>query len=848
MSTKKIHCLLCFALCALALHGQEAPPLTDDPAMTQQLSLDIQVNTPHSETTPVLSGDGKTLYFVRDGHPNNIGDANAADIWASYLQEDGAWSRPIHLPAPLNNRLPNRILATEVSGDVVYLADRYNNSNLRGLAISVRNGRSWSKPQAMTIEGFAPGDGERPHYQVDVTGNFLLLAANLPGGLGQRDLYVCFRKDALQWSKPLPLGAALNSTGDEAKTFLAADGRTLYFASDGRDGYGGLDWFYTFRQDESWTRWSEPKQLGKTINTPNDDQYLTVSHWGETAIVVREIGDDNSDLVSVALPQNLRAQPMTLVTGKVVDARTGSAVALPVVHRLYQAAGKEAPLKTKAGGYFSWLAPSNRPPGGYICPKRYFAVSNHLAPLQAVLKEEDVDPYGTLAATNMNPLYFQREAEIENLSLRLNQVDIELQEATQLRGIWKQKLDAARRAASPNWKPEDDPELQALKHRYQEYLSRQRDTIVPPMQVLIAPKPGEILEESVIPASFDHIGQGEDELTELRRRLQNHYRAQNYPEPDEATAAGEQYLWQNEPPPFEVLSRSVHDSLRQKLYPEVQQQVSRELVAEVLAELARDPNAIPEQETALREQIRQGLSAATMSHAPLPDAPAPAPLKDWERLFVSDIEKAVSDEIRKELAQEMRPDVKVALSIEATYLLKKEQSATLRRALGEKVIQQIREEEKKMTELSEDAPPLSLPQNEPQEIASPPQLEANIALLPIEEGQVVLLNQVFFEASTAKLKPVSYAELDNVVEMLLRNPGMTVEIGAHTHGGVSHALAMQLSSQRARAVADYLISKGIAKENVPYRGYGKMIPIASNDTAEGRKTNQRIELNIIKLQ
>ena len=85
MATKKIHCLFCFALCAFVLQGQEAPPLNNDPAMVQQLSLDIQINTPHSEIAPVLSGDGKTLYFVREGHPNNIGDANAADIWRASL-------------------------------------------------------------------------------------------------------------------------------------------------------------------------------------------------------------------------------------------------------------------------------------------------------------------------------------------------------------------------------------------------------------------------------------------------------------------------------------------------------------------------------------------------------------------------------------------------------------------------------------------------------------------------------------------------------------------------------------------------------------------------------------------
>ncbi len=839
-------CLFILLLCTLPLRGQEAPESVYDPVTTQQLSLDIQINTTSSERAPVLSGDGKTLFFVRKGYTNNIGEANESDIWASYLQPDGAWSRSIHLPAPINNSLLNRVLAADVNGEALYLEDRYQNNNPGGIALSVRKGRSWSKPQSMFIEDFIPSAVSRPHYSVDVTGNFLLLAVDLPGGAGKRDLYVCFRKDELNWTKPLRLGDALNSPEEESRAVLAADGRTLYFTSEGHGGYGGLDWFYTYRQDDSWTMWSEPQQLGKSINTAKDDEFMTVSYWGETAIITRIEKDGTEDLMIVLLPENLRPKPMTLVTGKVVDARTRQAVKLPVAYLLPQVKGKEALLKTKQDGRFSLLTPSGQAPGGYICPKGYFVTSNVFASAKEALQEEDVDPFGGLAAANMNPLYFQREAEIENLSLRLLQVDIELQEATQMRAAWKQKLEAARQADPRAWKPDDDPELQALKHRYQEYLNRQRDTIIPPMQVMIPPKPDEEIEESVIPASFDKVEPVVDELEEMRRRLRNHYQSLGIAEKKEEDSP--QYLWENTPPPFEELSRSVHDSLRKELYPQVRQQVSRELIAEILSELAHDPNAMPEQEAALREQIRQGLTASLMSHAPLPEETRPEPLKDWERLFAADIKKAVSTQVRMELAHTMRQDIKRALRNEATFLLKKEQSSALRKALGEKVIQQIREEEKKIAELSEDMPPVQVPQTIEEDHFNQPQLQTDIVLMPIEEGQVVLLNNVFFEHGSAKLKPVSYAELDNVLEMLRRNPGMVVEIGTHTHGGISHAVGMQLTAQRARVIAEYLISKGIPKENVPYRGYGKMIPIASNDTPEGRIINQRVELNIIKLK
>jgi len=835
---KYLRYLLFPLLCCAMLQAQELPVPTEDPAARQQLSLDVHVNTTSVETAPVLSSDGKALYFVREGHTNNIGEADLADIWVSYLQEDGGWSHAIHLPAPINTRKANHVIAIELTGEQMYLEDTYNDGQAYGIALSSRRGRSWSRPQNMQIEGFKANQSTR--YQVDATGRFLLIMSAQSGGLGKRDLYICFRKDRLLWAAPISLGATINTDDDEAAAFLAADLRTLYFASDGRGGYGGLDWFYTKRQDDSWTRWSEPQQLGKTINTAEDDDGMTISPWGETGIIARK-----NDLEFVTLPENLRPEAMTLVSGNVVDARTRNPVNVAVSYHPYAMANEAAtPLKVTQDGQFCLLTPSGMP-GGYVCKEGYFATSDYRYTQKAALLEEDIDPYGATVTANLNPLYYQREKEIETLRLRLSQVDIELQEANRQRAVWKQKLEAASQVAVTNWKPETDPALRTLKSRYEEYLLRLNDTIVKPLPVLTPPKKDEAeSEESVIPAYFDNVGRDEDESSELKRRLRNHYR----PEPEEVSVEKGKYLWEDEPPVFEELSKNIRDSLRQELLPEVQQQLSRELVAEVLADLARDPNAIPEQEAALRDHIRQALSSSVMSHGALPKPSEPAYENEWERQLTADIKKALSNDVRAELAKTIRPDVKGALQTEATVLLKREQASTLRKALGAQIVQQIREEEKKMADLSETTLPTRPPREVEEPIVASPQLQMDIILRPIEEGQSILLNNVFFEANSARLKAASYAELNNVLEMLEHNPKMVIEIGAHTNGGLSHALAMQLSSQRAAAIANYLIGKGIPKENVPYRGYGKMIPIALNNTPEGRKENQRIELNILKLK
>ena len=78
------------------------------------------------------------------------------------------------------------------------------------------------------------------------------------------------------------------------------------------------------------------------------------------------------------------------------------------------------------------------------------------------------------------------------------------------------------------------------------------------------------------------------------------------------------------------------------------------------------------------------------------------------------------------------------------------------------------------------------------------------------------------------------------------NKKIKIEIGAHTNGWLSHSQSTQLSKQRAKAVTDYLLSQGIEAGRVTYKGYGKIKPIATNDTIEGRRLNQRIEMKILE--
>jgi outer membrane protein OmpA-like peptidoglycan-associated protein len=117
----------------------------------------------------------------------------------------------------------------------------------------------------------------------------------------------------------------------------------------------------------------------------------------------------------------------------------------------------------------------------------------------------------------------------------------------------------------------------------------------------------------------------------------------------------------------------------------------------------------------------------------------------------------------------------------------------------------------------------------------------------LKKGQNIPIEKLYFKADTSKINAESFEVLNELYEFLDENQDIIVEIGGHTNNIPKHDYCNRLSTARAKAVADYLVSKGISPDRVTYKGYGKRRPIASNGTAEGRKRNQRVEIKIISI-
>jgi outer membrane protein OmpA-like peptidoglycan-associated protein/tetratricopeptide (TPR) repeat protein len=122
----------------------------------------------------------------------------------------------------------------------------------------------------------------------------------------------------------------------------------------------------------------------------------------------------------------------------------------------------------------------------------------------------------------------------------------------------------------------------------------------------------------------------------------------------------------------------------------------------------------------------------------------------------------------------------------------------------------------------------------------------DVYLSKIKAGASFVLRNVFFESNSYSLDPVSHTELDYVVRLLKLNPNTKVEIGGHTDNTGSVAYNVELSGKRAKAVYEYILTKGIDTSQLSYKGYGMAHPLESNDTEEGKAINRRTELKVIE--
>lgn len=313
------------------------------PKDLQKENLGKTVNSSGQEVAPVIAPDGRTLYFTRNFNKANIGSADRQDVWFSVLEpaangNPAGWGEAVNIGPPINNAGDNAISGLSPDGRTAYLINVYRPDGGLSFGISKSNHTKagWSQPVECKIDNnYNEHAKHQLEFCVSPDGKAIILAVQRKDTKGNRDLYVALQKPNGNWAEPFSLGGILNTADAESSPFLAADGRTLYFTSAGHPGFGDGDIFVSRRLDDSWTNWSEPENLGPSINTPEWDGYFTIPASGDFAYLSSRSGSlGEDDIFRLRLFPAIKPDPVAIISGQVLDAQSKKPVASEVASGL----------------------------------------------------------------------------------------------------------------------------------------------------------------------------------------------------------------------------------------------------------------------------------------------------------------------------------------------------------------------------------------------------------------------------------------------------------------------------------------------------------------------------------
>ena len=257
--------------------------------------MEGNVNTPQNEGAQNISQDGQWLVFTGCNRPDGFG---GCDIYISYLTPQG-WSEAMNLGSKINSdQWESQPCLSPDKRDLYFTSTRF-------------------------------------------------------GGYGGSDIYVSHLQPNGRWSEPENLGPEINTTGNEASPFIHADNQTLYFTSNGLQGYGNNDLFYT-RKGPGGV-WSKPVNLGYPINTISDEGTLFIAADGKTAYYASDRSDSHGglDIYSFELREDVRPYKTLWVKGQVFDKKTTKG--LPSAVELIDLATKQIITKVQTDELGNYL-------------------------------------------------------------------------------------------------------------------------------------------------------------------------------------------------------------------------------------------------------------------------------------------------------------------------------------------------------------------------------------------------------------------------------------------------------------------------------------------------------------
>lgn len=324
------------AINALISHGKAGPntlKAADYRRKSYQFAVDYAASHPNTETgfVPINLGDSVNTYkseyypsitidkkvFVFTQHGSGIRE----DFMQCTILPNHQYSKAQLIPGSLNDEPSKGGINISQDGEWLIYAGNFPGKGFGNfdLYISYNTPQWWSEPQnlgpAINTDYWESSPSLSPDKKI------LYFSSNRPGGKGGKDLYMSRNVNG-KWQKAENMGSLVNTAGDELAPFIHADNNTLYFTSDGLQGYGGSDLFIMRRKNAD--EWNAPENMGYPINTIENDGSLFITSEGVDAYYASDRSDSRGglDLYRFELRKDLRPSKTLWVQGQVFDKKT----------------------------------------------------------------------------------------------------------------------------------------------------------------------------------------------------------------------------------------------------------------------------------------------------------------------------------------------------------------------------------------------------------------------------------------------------------------------------------------------------------------------------------------------
>lgn len=271
---------------------------------------------------PVLTADSKKLLFTkRDGLENH----QTEDIYVAFYEEEDGWSKPTSISEKINTHYNEGTCTISADGNIlIYTScdapDSYGSCDLY---VAYKINGQWQRSQNMGKNVNSRSWDSQPSLSAD--GRILFFSSNRRGGYGGNDIWYSLRMEDGSWSEAKNLGPVINTAKDEVSPFIYFNNEILFFASNGHQGFGGMDLFVSRVEKGEFT---EPENLGYPINDHQDQFSLFITAQRDYAYYTESQYDhgkvERSFLYRFKFPQEIAlGEKLVVSQGKVLNSKTG---------------------------------------------------------------------------------------------------------------------------------------------------------------------------------------------------------------------------------------------------------------------------------------------------------------------------------------------------------------------------------------------------------------------------------------------------------------------------------------------------------------------------------------------